>query len=1095
MNLPNLIWLNNVFKNILHMTITDDRVIDNKKIILEDQLVHILPDTKKASIAVGYFFISGFSSIVDYFEKINNSPDKNHKVRILMSPTTDQRTAEALIESNEHLQSIEKKISQNGYPSQDNINEKISDTNTKVKQSLEYMPQTDSDQDVVSKLLSMVKNKKLQVRVYIKEKLHAKAYIFELDNNQLPAIAIVGSSNMSISGIREHSELNLKTREPSDAVKLLEWFDEHWSESEPFTKELADIMTNSWAGKKRQSIDVYHKALAHEFKHKFDQKTELEIIKVNTMKLFDFQKDAVIDSISSLEKYGGIIVADVVGLGKSYIGSTILKYLQERDKTNALIICPPHLILMWEEYSDANNINAKIISRGKLGRDNFSLDKYSNCNLVLIDESHNFRNTNTKSYNMLESFMIKNNPKVIMLTATPLSNDLLDIKHQLKLFPNGNETSIPPADEVGLDAFFKRFSKEKLDINKEEFRDFLQHVMIRRTRKYIIENYADRDENDKPYITVNEKRQYFPKRDMSNPEQYDIDKVYIGKYDSIEQLLGNKSLKLARYVPGKYLLPEYQNDEKYVDLFKSSISLEGLIRTSLLKRMESSVAAFASSIEHYKLGCERFIEYLREGKMPIGKEFSKEIYDTIIDISEGEEDIDFKMPDIISKYDIKAFDIDQLQEDIINDIAKFNEIESRIPKNKEKDDDKLHKLKELIQTNINKKILVFTESKVTADYIGSYIKKEIKELSDKMAIVSSSSEKKMNIVKRFDPEHNPGKESVDNPISLLISTDVLAEGVNLQTGQMVINYDFHWNPTKLIQRVGRIDRIGSNHEKIEIINFLPNPQLEKSLNLKKIVESKIGKIHDIIGMGNPILTNTEQVNTDAMYAVYDERNDDILDTDDILSFQASKFETDVRQIRNTGKWQDIESLPYGIRSTVGNRKLLISCEAINPNGTAFRRYYEVGSDLNAKKTTAGIVLSKIKEYTNTESKDDANDYNKRIKAAWEQFILDMNHVKIRQPKPRSYQKWFSTKLIEISQRNPHREKDISRLVKFSRHPILDRTLDTKMKNLYKSAQKGVGDMKFLEELELIHDEHIDDIKETRREEITKPKILYSMMVD
>ena len=113
------------------MTITDDRVIDNKNIILEDQLIHILPDTKKASIAVGYFFISGFSSIVDYFEKINNSPDKNHKVRILMSPTTDQRTAEALIESNEHLQSIEKKISQNGYPSQDNINEKISDTNTK----------------------------------------------------------------------------------------------------------------------------------------------------------------------------------------------------------------------------------------------------------------------------------------------------------------------------------------------------------------------------------------------------------------------------------------------------------------------------------------------------------------------------------------------------------------------------------------------------------------------------------------------------------------------------------------------------------------------------------------------------------------------------------------------------------------------------------------------------------------------------------------------------------------------------------------------------------------------------------------------------
>ena len=1077
------------------MAIQDDRVIDNKKITLEDQLTHILPDTKKASIAVGYFFISGFASIVDYFEKINNSNDKNHIVRILISPTTDQYTAEVLIESNEHLQSVEKKVSQNGYPSQDNINKKILHTNIKVKQSLEYMQQTDSDQDVVGKLLCMVKNEKLQVRVYRKEKLHAKAYIFELDNNQLPAIAIVGSSNMSISGIREHSELNLKTREPSDAVKLLEWFDEHWDEGEPFTKELADIMTNSWAGKKRQPLDVYNKALAHEFKHKFDQKTERQISKVITLKLFDFQKDAVIDSISSLEKYGGIIVADVVGLGKSYIGSAILKYLQERDKTNALIICPPHLIPMWEEYSDVNNINAKIISRGKLGRDNFSLDKYTNCNLILIDESHNFRNTNTKSYKMLESFMMKNNPKVILLTATTLSNEISDIKNQLKLFPNGNETSIPPADEIGLDEFFKRFGKEKLDIHKEEFRDFLQHVMIRRTRKYIIENYAERDENGKPYITVNENRQYFPKRDMSNPEQYDIDKVYIGKYDSIEQLLGNKSLKLARYVPGKYLKEEYQNDANYVDLFKSSKSLEGLIRTSLLKRMESSVAAFEKSIDHYKLGCERFIEYLRDGKMPIGKEFSKEIYDTIIDISEGEEDIDFKIPDIVSKYDIKAFDIELLQEDIINDITKFNEIKSRIPKNKTKDDDKIHKLKELIQTNIDKKILVFTESKVTAEYIGCYIKKEIKELSDKMAIVSASSEKKMNVVRRFDPEHNPGKETVNNPISLLISTDVLAEGVNLQTGQMVINYDFHWNPTKLIQRVGRIDRIGSKHEKIEIINFLPNPKLENSLNLKKIVESKISKINDVIGMGNPILTNTEQVNTGAMYAVYGERNEDILDTDDILSFQASKFEADVRQIRNTKKWPNIESIPYGIRSTVGNKKLLISCEATNPNGTAFRRHYEVDSNLNPRKTTSGIVLSKLKEYTNTESKEDAGDYNKRIKAAWEQFISDMNHVKIRQPSIKPYQRWFSIKLIEIVQRNPHTEKDISRLREFTSNPIFDRILDTKMKNLHKSAQKGIGDMELLAELESIYDEHIEDIKEIRKDEIIKPRILYSMMVD
>ena len=956
------------------------------------------------------------------------------------------------------------------------------------------MQQTKADQEIVNKLLDMIKNKKLEVRVYRKERLHAKAYIFELDANQTPAVAIVGSSNLSISGISEHSELNLKTREPSDAIKLLEWFDEHWQDSESFTGDIADILKNSWAGKRRKPIDVYHKALAHEFKHKFDTESSKDIDKFNIIELFDFQKDAVIDSLSALEKYGGIIVADVVGLGKSYIGVTILKYLQERDRTNALIICPPQLQDMWREYVDLNDINARIISRGKLSTGKYNLNRFSSCNLVLIDESHNFRNRGTNAYEAVEAFTLKNSPKVILLTATPLSNSILDLKHQLQLFPGGDETRIPPADEVGLEQFFRILKADSEGGYTELLREFLHHVMIRRTRKFIIENYAERDENDRPYITVNGKKQYFPERNLSNPEQYDIDEVYTGKYDSIAKLLGKDSLKLARYIPGYYLHDQYKDKEPYSELFNLFAPISGLVRIALLKRMESSVAAFASSIRHYKKSHEIFLEYLNEGIMPIGKDFSKTIYEAVTDINESDKDIEIN-PKSKSRFDIKAFDIDKLKEDLIHDIGIFSEIESRIPKNLENRDDKLHKLTKLVSDHADEKILVFTESKVTAEYIGNYLRNNVKEIDKKLAIITSTSKNKMKTVKRFDPEHNPGDDHVEDPLSILVSTDVLSEGVNLQVGRMVINYDFHWNPTKLIQRVGRIDRIGSPHDEIDIYNFLPNPKLEGDLNLKQIVEDKIKEIDLFVGKDNPILTNDEQVNKKSMYAIYSERDENILDADIEMSFNAPLFEADIKNIRKPDIREKIESLPYGIRSTVGSEKLLVGCEATNPNGTPFRRYYEIGSDLKISKISSAMALSKIKSNTSAKSIDEPKDYNTRIERVWDLFISDIEHARVKEPTKKPYQRWYMTKLMEVLEKHKHLDGVISRLRKFAKRPILDKAVDRKMKDLRDSSQKGLSDLEFLDKLGTIYDTHIDDVKKIELDMISRPRILYSIMVN
>ena len=1111
--------------------IIDDRIIDNKEIILQDQLQDILRETKRANIAVGYFFISGFAKIVDYFGKINSSKNEKDVVRILISPTTDKKTAEALIEGLEQAEAVKKEVRLNGMPSKEEKTKITHDTENTIDRSLQFMAQTQSDQEVTNKLIWMMKNNKMEVRVYTKERLHAKAYIFELDNSQVKAVGIVGSSNLSISGISEHSELNLKTRDPHDAMKLLKWFDEHWADGVPFTKEMADILERSWAGRQRNPVDIYHKAIVHEFGDKFDPRKTKAIDETNIIKLFDFQKHAVVDALSALDKYDGAIIADVVGMGKTFVGSTILKYLQERDRRKPLIICPPHLQSMWNEFCLNNDINAEIISRGKLGRGNFRLDKYISCDVVLLDESHNFRNSGTNSYDALSSFMDRSQAKMIMLTATPLSNKPSDIKNQLKLFPGGDATKIHPASETGLDQFFRNnFSRDEMsDKGRDQLRELLQHVMIRRTRRYIKNEYAQMDDTGRHYLLVGDERKYFPEREMENPDPYDIDKVYNKKYEYIESLLSGNALKLARYTPAIYLRNEYIDDPLYSELRASPTAMSGIMRISLLKRMESSVKAFKTSIEHYRKGHIVFLELLKQGTMPIGKNFAGEIYERIArddDYDGISEDDDLRS--IRSKYSIDAFDVEAMKRDIMNDISIFSAIEGFLNYDFDEYDDKLHKLADIIRTNRGKKTLVFTESAVTAKYISKYIKENVNGMSNKMDEIDSNTKNKMDLIRRFDPVNNPGP-NIPKPkqIDLLISTDVLSEGVNLQIGQMVINYDFHWNPVKLIQRVGRVDRLGSEHEKINIVNFLSNPRMDQDSSLRKIVENKIKRIHEIIGSDYAILHKNEVINEKDIFAVYAERNDNILDIDTGLVFEPSKFEGDVRKItrENAARQKEIANMPYGLRSAVSKSgPLLIACEASSFFGSEqlpdFRRYYEI-RDGTVTAVSSNKLLLKMRSNTKMKSVPQSKEYNKIVALAWVQFCTDMRSTCARKPPKQSYQKWFKEKLEHVARAMEKRKtiaelvdidvfanwkelgrradvnemaKHLSDLQKFCLSSIYGGIVDAKLKNLRNRARGNLSNAQLIADLSEIYETHGDSVRQNSTRTMTRPRILYSMMV-
>ena len=375
-----------------------------------------------------------------------------------------------------------------------------------------------------------------------------------------------------------------------------------------------------------------------------------------------------------LDLYGGAIIGDVVGLGKTYIGTALLKYLQLQDY-RPLIICPPPLISMWKKFCADYEIDAKVLSRGMLSQQNFELSQnylYRDRDLVLLDESHHFSNNSSRQYENLHQFMQARDAKAILLTATPFSNNASDIKNQIMLFHQSEKTYIPPANHTDLNTYFKHVKEGNANLI-----DLLKNIMIRRTRRFVLNQWGKTDENGRKYLQVGTENKYFPQRKMQT-ERYDINKVYHNKYKEIVSYLDKNKLTFARYSIGLYVKKDYESVELYKNLGNAGIKLVGLIRTLLLKRMESSLEAFKQSITHYINTHNIFLKLLHEKFIPIGDISYKTIYDMAQsdpDSINDPETIDEFKTKIKNagdmKYKFEAFDISRLISDIKNDINQF----------------------------------------------------------------------------------------------------------------------------------------------------------------------------------------------------------------------------------------------------------------------------------------------------------------------------------------------------------------------------------------------------------------------------------------
>jgi superfamily II DNA/RNA helicase len=535
------------------------------------------------------------------------------------------------------------------------------------------------------------------------------------------------------------------------------------------------------------------------------------------------------------------------------------------------------------------------------------VNRYRDKEIILIDESHNFRNSENNRYRNMLEFLVqheaKDRKKLILLTATPQNNSPMDVYNQIKLFHFEDETDIPITPPN-----LKEFMNEVIDKNVS-FQTLLQRLLIRRTRKHIKKYYPDEKINGKPII--------FPKRNIPEPIGYSIENVYQTMYDEILDYF--KHLTFARYNLYSYVKEQFRDKSPYRELQNAGKNLRGFLKILLLKRIESSVFAFKSTIKNlirihrnYLYGIDKL------SMLPIGDEVQKLIYKGG-DFTDDSLDFSGELEELISRskeqYEISCFEIERLKDDLNNDLSVLNSI-SDIIKNITPDrDEKLQKLRNKINEirdlkGRGEKILIFSQYADTT----IYLYKELKdEFGEEICEVNSGSDNLIKIVNRFAPAANEANEDEKaRPINILVSTDVLSEGQNLQDCSIVINYDIHWNPVRLIQRVGRVDRIGSEKAEIDIYNFFPEAKLEENLRISERVSRRIQEIHNVFGEDGKYLDDREILNESDMYAIYDKRDEEVLDEEEFIVNEAEGI---IRKLmrENPDLYEKIREMPDNLR--------------------------------------------------------------------------------------------------------------------------------------------------------------------------------------
>ncbi|MBI2146016.1 helicase, partial [Candidatus Woesearchaeota archaeon] len=707
------------------------------------------------------------------------------------------------------------------------------------------------------KFIEWINSGKLEIRVYPDERVHAKLYVMTFDDNSAdPGRVITGSSNFSQAGLAENLEFNVELHRPEDYNFAKKQFNELWGRSVNVSLEFVETINNkTWINDKITPFELYLKFLYEYLKEKIDlDKEELPkgYLPENFMDL-EYQRCAVMDANSILEEYGGVFISDVVGLGKTFITTMLVKQLDGRT----LVIAPPILLDennpgSWRNVFDEFGIpQREFVSIGKLDEViKRGTERFKN---VVIDEAHRFRTESTQMHETLRR--ICRGKRVILVSATPLNNTPKDILNQIKLFQNAHKSTLPNPKVRDLEKYFnglqkrlkgldrQRDKEEYLKIIRENAEDIrenvLQYLMVRRTRSNIVKYYKK---------DLEKQKFRFPDVDDPTPVYYKFDKELDEIFTHTLELI-LKKFSYSRYTPMLYLKEELslsENEKTY------QRNMGKFMKILLLKRLESSFFAFKQSVDRFTYSYSKFIEEFKKGNVYVSKKHINKIFEFLEDEDEEaiQKLISEEKADKLSSKDFKP----EFIHDLNSDLAILTEIKEMW--SKVNHDPKLEKFIALLSKdkNLKNKVIIFTESKETASYLEDKLNPKFE--NKVLAFSSISSEATRDkIINNFDPNVKHKAED----IRILVSTEILSEGVNLNRSNVVINYDIPWNPVRMMQRVGRINRVAKNlpFDKIYTYNFFPAGPVDNEIKLKDAAEAKVKAFIEMLGNDARLLTDEE----------------------------------------------------------------------------------------------------------------------------------------------------------------------------------------------------------------------------------------------
>lgn len=869
------------------------RIFDN----IEKSLLPALQDTlgvaERADFCVGYFNLRGWRHLAGYVDDWAGGEAQCCRLLVGMhvSPSEELRRALRAGDDGE------------GLDNQTAIREKRKIAED-FRNQLAFGVPTNEDEAALRQLSGQLRAGKLIVKVHLRHLLHAKLYLLFRKDPINPIVGYLGSSNLTLAGLSHQGELNVDVMDSDATEKLAGWFEDRWRDRWclDISRELADIIDLSWAGEKLvPPYHVYLKMAYHLAQEARAGLSEFRIPSVFGNTLFDFQVAAVKIAAHHLHKRGGVLIGDVVGLGKSMMATALAKVFEDDFGTETLILCPKNLVSMWEDYVHRFRLHAKVLSISMAIQE--LPEKIRRYRVILIDESHNLRNREGKRWKAIRDYIERNDSLCILLSATPYNKTYLDLSAQLGLFLREDaDIGIRPEKLIaqlgGEHEFVRRhqcpvrsmaaFEKSE---EPDDWRDLMRLYMVRRTRGFIIQHYAHDDERGKYLQFADGTKSYFPKRVPKNLkfriDENDPADPYARFYSGNVVAIIN-ALVLPRYGLGNYLKPGLAPTPQQVrvidGLSRAGTRLMGFCRTNLFKRLESAGPAFLLSIERHILRNHVVLHALESGlDIPLGTQGAELLdtryYDEDPESAFGAEDENGEDEGIEPQENIGSLhnEVDYrahaakvyaayagplksrfkwLPADyFIKDLAKHLKADAKAllevlelcgEWNPEHDAKLAELLKLIGKKHGQDKLLVFTQFADTARYLKAqllargirYVEEATGESADPTALAW-----------RFSPESSGKREQVkpDDELRVLVATDVLSEGQNLQDCSIVVNYDLPWAIIRLIQRAGRVDRIGQKATEILCYSFVPADGVERLIRLRARVRQRLIENAEVVG--------------------------------------------------------------------------------------------------------------------------------------------------------------------------------------------------------------------------------------------------------